>query len=147
MSTPLQERMESTLAELRAQQQKIRDFGASMAAQTTALTSKNRMVSATVDSRGTLTELAFKGSRWRNLAPAELAALIVETVARAQETASKQAMKAAAGLMPAGFGFAGLTGGDLDLDGMFDAAVRLAEEPVLATEAGGGESDGPVRDV
>ena len=52
MSAPLHNRFESALADLRAQQEKIRDFGAAMAARTTSVTSKNRMVSATVDSSG-----------------------------------------------------------------------------------------------
>jgi len=118
-----------------------------MAARTTSVTSKNRMVAATVDSSGRLVELAFKGNRYRNLPPAELSALVVETVAKAQQAASKEAMAAAADLIPEGFGFPGLTGGDVDLDGMFDAAVRLAEQPVFADEAAGGDSSKKVRDV
>jgi DNA-binding protein YbaB len=139
--------MESALAELRAQQEKIRDFSVAMAARTTAVTSKNRMVSATVDSGGKLVELAFKGNRYRSLPPAELSALVVETVTKAQETASKESMAAAADLIPAGFGFPGLAGGDVDLEGMFDAAVRLAEQPVFADDATGDDAGGQVRDV
>jgi DNA-binding protein YbaB len=147
MSAPLHNRFESALAELRGQQEKIRDFGAAMAARTTVVTSKNRMVAATVDSSGRLVGLAFKGNRYRSLPPAELSALVVETVVKAQQAASKEALAAAAGLIPAGFGFPGLTGGEVDLDGMFDAAVRLAEQPVLADEAAGGDAGEQVRDV
>ena len=146
MSAPLHNRLESALAELRGQQGKIRDFGAAMAARTTAVTSKNRMVSATVNSSGRLVELTFKGNRYRNLPPAELSALVVETVTKAQQTSSREAVTAAAELMPDGFGFPGLSGGDVDLDSMFDAAVRLAEQPVHADEAVG-DAGKQVRDV
>ena len=134
MSAPLQDRMESALAELRAQHDKIREFGDAMAARKTEVTSKNRMISATVDSQGRLVDLRFKGNRYRNLAPTELSALVVETVTKAQATASNETMAAAAALVPEGFGFPGLTGGELDLDEMFDAAVRLAEQPIFADE-------------
>jgi hypothetical protein len=91
-------------------------------------------------------ELAFTGNRYRSLPPAELSALVVETVTRAQETASKESMAAAADLIPEGFGFPGLAGGDVDLEGMFDAAVRLAEQPVFADDPTGDDAGGQVRD-
>ena len=147
MSAPLHHRMESALAELRAQQEKIRDFSAAMAARTTVVTSKNRMVSATVDSGGKLVALAFKGNRYRSIPSAELSALVVETVTKAQQTAAKESMAAAADLIPEGLGFAGLFEGDVDLDGLFDAAVQLAEQPVFADGAAGGGAGTQVRDV
>ena len=147
MSAPLHNRLESALADLRAQQEKIRDFSAAMAARTTAVTSKNRMISAKVDSSGRLVELTFKGNRYRNLPPAELSALVIETVTNAQQTALKESMAAAADLMPGGFEVPGLIGGDVDFDGMFDAAVRFAEQPIFADETVGDRAGTEVRDV
>jgi len=121
--------MDAVLADLRAQREKIREFDAAMAVRKTVVTSKNRMVSATVDSKGKLVELSFKGNRYRSMAPAELASLIVETVGTAQENALKETLTAAAELIPHARKFAGLEGG-LDLDGMFDEAVRIAERPL-----------------
>jgi DNA-binding protein YbaB len=147
MSTPLRNQVESALADLRAKQEQLREFGSAMAAQKTEVTSKNRMVSATVDSYGRLVDLAIKGSRYRTLAPAELAKVIVETVAKAQEKASKQTMAAAAEAVPQAFELGGLTGGDLDLDAMFDAAVRFSEQPIFNGQFGGAESGKEMRDV
>jgi len=143
MSTSLQNRMESALANLRAQQEKIREFGFLMAERKVAVTSKNRMISATVDSYGRLVDLAIKGNRYRSLAPAELAKVIVETVAKAQDSAAKQTMAAAAEISPKAFEFGSLTGREFDLDAMFDAAARLAEQPIPSGE----ESGKQVRDV
>ncbi len=110
MSTSLQNRMESALANLRAQQEKIREFGFLMAERKVAVTSKNRMISATVDSYGRLVDLA---------------------------------MAAAAEISPKAFEFGSLTGREFDLDAMFDAAARLAEQPIPSGE----ESGKQVRDV
>jgi DNA-binding protein YbaB len=141
MSAPMEEQLESAIAELRAEQEKINGFAATMAGKTTEATSRNRMVSAKVDSQGKLVELSLKGNRYRQLAPAELSALVVETVRKAQDAAAKQTMAAALALLPDGFGIPGTHAGERDLDAMFDAAIRLAEEPIFADEAGRGEPE------
>jgi len=142
MSSPLHDQMESALANLRFQQEKIREFGVAMAGRTTSVTSKDRMLSVAVDSNGRLVEMKFRGNRYRSLAPAELASLIIDTVAKAQETASREALDAVAELVPDAFQLARLKSGELDLDEMFDAAVRLAEQPVVAADAPGEEPGG-----
>jgi RNA polymerase sigma-70 factor (ECF subfamily) len=134
MTTPMDNRLEAALTELRAQQQKIKEFDTVRKEQRTTVLSKNRMVSVTVDSSGKLVDLSFKGNRYRNLAPAELASMIKETISRAQYEAHEQ-VQAAAGLMPAHApGFDGLFGKGLDIDAMFDQAVRLAKQPIFADE-------------
>ncbi|MFD9287626.1 YbaB/EbfC family nucleoid-associated protein [Streptomyces sp. NPDC060030] len=67
-------------------------------------TSKDRLVTATVDARGTLTELKFNSSRYRSMAPTELAALLAETISKAQEDVHGQMMET----------FGGFDGHDLD---------------------------------
>jgi hypothetical protein len=147
MSAPLHDQMEAALTDLRAQQDRIRDFGAAMAARTTTVASTNRMISVTVDSGGRLTNLSFEGNRYRALAPAELGALVVGTVAEAQEQANQAAMAAMAELLPEALDFSGLAGGELDLDGMVESAVRLAGQPVFGDEPAAAPSgqDGPGR--
>jgi DNA-binding protein YbaB len=136
MYTPLENEIESALAELREQHEKIKDFAAAMAKRTIEVTSKNRMVRVKVDSQGKLVDLAFKGNRYRQIAPAELSALVVETVAKAQEIATKQTLEAAGALMPGGgLRLPGPEG--LDLDDMFEAAMRLGDEPLMLDEPGG----------
>jgi hypothetical protein len=131
MSAPMRERLEAAFADLRAQRDKIVEFDAAMKTRRTVVTSKNRMVSATVDCRGKLVELSLKGNRYRSMAPAELAALVVETVATAQDKALKEALAAAAELMPRAAKFAGLADGDLDADRMYEAAVQMVGDPVF----------------
>ncbi|MET9016685.1 MULTISPECIES: YbaB/EbfC family nucleoid-associated protein [Streptomyces] len=53
-------------------------------------TSKDRLVTATVDARGTLTELKFNSSRYRSMAPSELSAVLTDTIAKAQKDVTDQ---------------------------------------------------------
>jgi DNA-binding protein YbaB len=147
MSTPLQDRLEAALENLRGQQAKVRAFQEEMKTRTTTVTSKNRMVVATVDATGVLTELAFKGNRYRTMPPAELGALVTETVSAAQKEAKDKAMTAAAELMPRGTGLFGGqdpfgSGGGRDLDSMFKAAMDAGGIPVFEEQAGAPVTEG-----
>ncbi|MGW5648788.1 YbaB/EbfC family nucleoid-associated protein [Saccharopolyspora sp. NPDC003752] len=129
MSSPLFNEMETALQELRAQQDRIREATEQAEKETTTATSKDRMISATVDHRQRLVGLKFTGTRYRNMAPAELASRITEVVLQAQEEATGKSMAVFTQFMPSGFG-GGLTdvlNGEIDLDRMFDDAVREAE--------------------
>ncbi|MEV6229741.1 YbaB/EbfC family nucleoid-associated protein [Saccharopolyspora shandongensis] len=130
MSSPLFNEMEAAMAELRAQQAKIRDAQEQTQKETTSATSKDRMITVTVDHQQRLTAVRFDGTRYRSLAPAELANRIVELVREAQEDAAGKALAMFAQLAPTGFGsdIADVMGGDFDLDRMFDEAVRQASE-------------------
>jgi DNA-binding protein YbaB len=120
MTAPMHDRLEAALTELREQQEKIKTFNAVQREQRTTILSKNRMVSATVNSSGRLVELAFKGNRYRNLAPAELASLVIETITRAQDAAEEKVRAAAGALLPTeARGFDGIFGKGLDIDAIF----------------------------
>ncbi len=145
MSTPLHEQMETALADLRAQQARIQGASEQLAKTTGKATSKDRSVEAVVDNKGTLTSLKLKGTGYRKLAPAELAAKIVETVRAAQDAAAAQASEWLAGLMPTGLGFglgptAPAADGTWDIDAMFGAAARAVAEPLFTGDRTGGDS-------
>jgi DNA-binding protein YbaB len=149
MSTPLSQQLETALADLRVQQTRIKAASEQLSKATGTATSKDRAIEATVDSRGKLTALSLKGTGYRKLAPAELAARIVETVRSAQDAVSSQAAEMLTGLMPAGLGLdmgpTGLADGSWDIDSMFEAAARAVQEPLLgdgATDRGTGAGHG-----
>jgi DNA-binding protein YbaB len=144
MSTPLQDRLESALESFRAQQEKIRAFQERMADRTTTVTSKNRMVVVTVDATGLLTGLEFKGNRYRTLPPAELGALVVETVASAQQEARTAAMQAASELRSGG-GLGSIGSGGRDLDSIFRTALDAVNTPIFEEAAGSTGASGKER--
>ena len=53
---------------------------------------KDRLLSATVGGRGELREVTFHGDEYRELAPAELGALLVKTIEQARAGARQRAM-------------------------------------------------------
>jgi DNA-binding protein YbaB len=127
------EGMDEAIANLKAQQARIGEASERMTKVTGSATSKDRMVTATVDSKGRLVDLKLKGTRYRQLAPAELTARIVETVREAQEQAASEAASTFAGLLPPGLGIP--IDGKFDLDAMFDEAVSVALRPMPTEEA------------
>jgi len=90
------------LAKLHEQRERLADAATRMQAVTASATTKDRMIKITVDGRGRITELTLSGNRWRDLAPNELAAKIVDVVTRAQNKAAKAVSGLAASVAPEG---------------------------------------------
>ncbi|GAA3057118.1 YbaB/EbfC family nucleoid-associated protein [Actinokineospora globicatena] len=129
MSTPLHNELATALAELREQQERIALAVDTVAKATTTVTTEDRMVEATVDGQGKLTELKFTGRRWRDLAPKELAARLVEVIGKAQEQSSRSSAEVFAGVMPGGvapsmFDMSDAATVNAEIGAMFDRAVK-----------------------
>ena len=144
MTNPLRYDATSALAELRAQQAKIKAAGSALAIAETTATSKDKTIEATVNAQGRLLGLKFRGERYRDLAPAELANKVVEVVRQAQSDAATAAMAAFAGLLPGGMPDLNTEGG-FDFDAMFDDAVEKAQQPMFPGDEGVVEKDGEQR--
>ncbi|MBB5152469.1 DNA-binding protein YbaB [Saccharopolyspora phatthalungensis] len=125
--------METALQELQSQQKRIREAQEQVEKETTSFRTKDRMITATVDHRQRLTGLKLSGSRYRSLAPAELASRIVEAVQTAQDEAAKKSMDVFNQLAPTGVGLpiGEIFNGDFDLKQMFEEAVKTAETPLF----------------
>lgn len=126
MFAPLHNEMTSALSELRAQQEKIAEAVGRLKEVTTTSSTKDNMVSATVDGQGKLVELSFRGRRWRDLAPKEFAAKIVEVVTDAQSKAFATTAGVMSDLVPAGMDIERLREVGPDLESMFDDAIEEA---------------------
>jgi hypothetical protein len=74
-----EEATEAALAALDAEERKLADLERTMAEETTTVRAKGRQLSMTFDGRGELTGVTFHGTRYRSIAPAELAHVLVET--------------------------------------------------------------------
>lgn len=124
MSDAPEYNLEGAIADLRAEQARIQEVTEQMSKLTGSAASKDRMVTATVDSQGRLVELGLAGTRYRQLAPKELTSRIVSTVREAQENAARVAASTLSGLLPEGLGLP--VDQDFDLEAMFDAAISAA---------------------
>ena len=126
MFSPLHNEMTDAMRGLREKQEQIAAAMGSLQETTASATTKDRTIKATVDGQGRLTELAFNGQRWRDLAPKELGAKIVEVVADAQRQAAASVNELMGGLVPAGVDLERLRDAGPDLESMMDDAIEDA---------------------
>ncbi len=123
MFSSFENEMTAAMRELRDKQGEIAAALGKLHEATATATSKDRMLKATVDGQGRLTELAFNGTRWREMAPKELGAKIVEVVGQAQEQAALKTAELMGGLVPAGLDLEQLRTVGPDLESMIDDAI------------------------
>jgi DNA-binding protein YbaB len=115
-------------AELDRQQQELRSVSKKLAGEVTKVTSTDKMVTVQLDARGEVASITFNTQSYRRVAPAELAANLVETIKRARAQSRDRMVGAYRSLLPTGFGLDGLFDGNQDLDAVFDRARRQARE-------------------
>ncbi|MGW1680199.1 YbaB/EbfC family nucleoid-associated protein [Saccharopolyspora sp. NPDC002376] len=126
MYSSMHNEMTGAMQELRAQQEQFSAAFGKLDEVTASATTKDRAIKATVDGRGTLTGLEFNGQRWRDMAPKELGAKIVEVVADAQRQAATAVDEVMAGLTPDGVDLQQLRENGPDLQVMLDTALGEA---------------------
>ncbi|EWM19092.1 YbaB/EbfC family nucleoid-associated protein [Kutzneria sp. 744] len=129
----LDEASEAALAALEREQRKLADVTRVIDEETVTVRAKDRSLSITLDGRGEVTNIAFNGTKYRAMAPAELAHLLVETI-RAGRAQCVQKMTAAMG-QPAlpDIDFAELASGNLNPMEVFDKLIT----PFLGEDFGG----------
>jgi hypothetical protein len=124
MFSSLHNEMTEALTSMRAEQEKIAAALGKLGEVTASATTKDRTIKATVDGQGRLVELDFKGQKWRDLAPKELGAKIVEVVTEAQQQASGATMELMAGLTPPGVDLERLRVDGPDLEAMITSVIE-----------------------
>jgi hypothetical protein len=142
MTAPLQNRVQQALDELRVQRERLARAQTQLAGSATKVTSKDHLLTVTLDERGDLASLVFHGTRYRRVAPTELAAVVVETLRTARAQALERMTELFAPFFPAGMPLQDLMRGDVDLDAMFADAVRTADEPLPGEAGGNGGGNG-----
>ncbi len=93
-------RLADATARLEAARQLSQDIRRRAVEASFTATPKNKMFTVTVGGQGELRNIVFRGDAYRSLAPAELARLIVDTVALARDESMSTAMAAIRELAP-----------------------------------------------
>lgn len=101
MSTPDDGLPASVWADAEAEFQRVIQKHQQFAVQTFTATSKDKMVSATVDNTGMLVGLKLRGAKFRRLSGKALCARILEVVQQAQQDVSRARSAAVEGMLPA----------------------------------------------
>ncbi|MFG1654269.1 YbaB/EbfC family nucleoid-associated protein [Micromonospora sp. NPDC049275] len=142
MTGPMHDRVQKAYEDLERARNAVGDVERSMNSSETTVTSKNRAITVRLDGRGELTEIKFMNNAYRTMAPAELAALLVETIT----TARRQARETMAGLLqsvlPAGMPVLDMLTKPLNLDDVMRQADDLVGGLIPKAARGPNESGG-----
>jgi DNA-binding protein YbaB len=121
------ESFQQALDELRRTQERLRTVRSRLQDKATKVTSKDGMVTVTLDGRTEVAGIEFNTAKFRRMAPAELASVLVETISQARAQGRSRVADAYRPLMPKGMDIDAILAGKLNLDKMFDDAARQGQ--------------------
>ncbi|WP_238019665.1 YbaB/EbfC family nucleoid-associated protein [Dactylosporangium sp. AC04546] len=122
--------LNEVMAEIGKQKASLSQLHDSIQEVTGSARSARRQVSVTVDARGDITGLTFHGNSYRNLAPAELADIIVTTIRQAQQSARTAVLESVSDSLPEGADVADIVSGRFDWGAAVTDAVTLPQSVV-----------------
>ncbi len=102
MTSGFESAINDAMAELEKQRTDLARLSQGFNEITGDATSKRRQVSAIVDASGDIVELKFHGTGYRNLPPAELAGIIVDTIRTARAAAQERLWEELGDVLPEG---------------------------------------------
>ena len=128
--------LEAAFATLAEEQRKLADFQRKMGEASTTVESPNKLVSATFDGRGELVKLVFNNTKYRSMAPKELAGVVFDTLSRGRGEAFGKIGEMAGGEVLPGISFSELASGKVDLNEVVGTLMTSAMDlPGLAEAA------------
>jgi DNA-binding protein YbaB len=104
-------------------QDKLKSIRDKLEGSVTKVRSADRMVTITLDMNGFVEAVEFHSQKFRKMAPAELGAVLAETLRNAQKQARARVLRAYQPLLPAGMPANGMPGGR-NLEQLFEEAKR-----------------------
>jgi DNA-binding protein YbaB len=125
--------LEAMFTMLADEQRKLAEFQERMTSASSVVESPDKMVVATFDGRGELVQLKFTTTKYRTMAPAELAATLMDTLKRGRTAAfSKIDEMAGRDVLP-GINFGELAAGKLDVNEVVGTLISSAIDlPTIA---------------
>ncbi|MFV2021192.1 YbaB/EbfC family nucleoid-associated protein [Micromonospora sp. LOL_023] len=135
--------LEAMFALLAEEQRKLEEFQRKMNEATTTVESANKMLTATFDGRGELVKFTVNNTRYRTMAPNELAEMLLDVVRRGRSQAfGKIETMAGRDVLP-GVNFGDLAAGKVDLNdvvgGLMTSAIDLPGIVRAAEQQGRGD--------
>jgi hypothetical protein len=128
MTTEMHGFLEEATKELRRQQARLKAVRRKLERTATKVSSRDRMVTVTIDHTGDLERIEFNSQKYRRLPPAELGTVLVETIRQAQAQNRERLARAYQPLLPGPMDIGPAVTGRADLDELFDGAIRQAGE-------------------
>ncbi|MFE0022039.1 YbaB/EbfC family nucleoid-associated protein [Amycolatopsis sp. NPDC059021] len=125
---------EDAWATLEKEKQKLAELGKHWDEATTTVRAKDQSLEMKFDGRGELTDLTFNTSKYRSMAPAELASVIVETLRKGRAESQQKVSELMGTAAVPGLDLDGLTSGKVRPDEMINSLMG----PMLETLSGFG---------
>ncbi|MEV6734336.1 MULTISPECIES: YbaB/EbfC family nucleoid-associated protein [unclassified Streptomyces] len=94
MGNPMEDRIAQSMAQFEERRAQIMDLQREFQTASVTVTAKDRSVEVTVDAQGNVTGLRFPNSKYRSLPPAELAAVLMQTMGEARTQVRQQVLEA-----------------------------------------------------
>jgi DNA-binding protein YbaB len=136
-------RLEAMFQMLADEQRKLAEFQQKMNEAKTVVESSNKMITLTFDGRGELIDLAFNNSKFRSMAPKELAAMVMETLKRGRAAAFGKIDEMTPGEPLPGIKFGDLAAGKVDINDVVGQIMTNAMDlPDLTKSAREGRDNG-----
>ena len=126
MSVLPHESFEEAVNELRRSQERMRSLREEMQGKATKATSKDGMVTVMLDGKNEVTSITFNTAKFRRLAPAELGAVLVETISRARAEGRARIVDSYRSMFPDGLDIDAIMAGKFSVDKIFDDAMSRA---------------------
>jgi DNA-binding protein YbaB len=124
------------ISELRQKQERLQAVSSQLRDTKTKVKSKDGMITITLDGGGDISSIDFNTVKFRRMAPAELGAALVDTIRQARAQSRKEMLTAYRPFIPSGVGLDGLFDGKANVSGIFDDAVRKANDILAHGPAG-----------
>lgn len=121
------EELERLMAEYRERYDSLRETQRLLREISCTVTAPRQTVSVTAGHGGAIKEIKFPTGAYRRMAPAELAAAVLEAIGDAQKEAMRQAAEVMAPHMPKGFDAGKLFSGTMDLRSLMSPEPELHE--------------------
>ncbi|MFI6340342.1 YbaB/EbfC family nucleoid-associated protein [Streptomyces sp. NPDC050535] len=111
------EALETTRAALTGAEQTLRQASV-------VVMSKDRSVEVTVGAQGEVTAMRFHDGKYRSMAPAQLASVLLETIGQARSRMARQVLDTYRPISEGVPQVAGVPGAEIDWDALFGSMVR-----------------------
>ena len=118
--------LEAVFAVLADEQRKLAEFQEKMATASTVAESPDKMLAATFDGRGELVTLTFNNTKYRTMAPAQLAATVLDVIRRGRAAAFTKIDEAAGRDVLPGINFGELASGKVDVNEVVNTLIGSA---------------------
>jgi DNA-binding protein YbaB len=125
---------EKAMEELQRSQERLKAVRKKLQDKPIKVTSKDGMISISLDAAGEVTSIAFNTQKWRRMAPAELGSALVEAITQARTQGRAQLAEAYRPFLPEGLDPAKIMSGNVSVDGIFESARKRGEQIMAAAQ-------------